>query len=272
MDVSEVLEKAGDISFSNSALAGFGIEAAVFFLLPLAAIFFMKKFSRARVYSMLVGVIVYFLAICITSLLAGLLGFAVSAAQRTVIAAEIICLFEEPGRWLAMKYPLTDIKTTYAAVCYGIGHGGLECFNRGIQRFSYILDGQTVNHKGIAAVVDTDSASRASDIVKQYQYLAENTVLLSLLASVESIVIFCVHIALSLLIYKRLYEDHSIKRGLLPAIGLHYLINAASYLASLSENGFLTRLAGIGAGLAVIAVVFRLIGFKQCVRELKDLS
>ena len=58
----------------------------------------MKKFSRAKFYPVIVGAIVYFLAIALASLVAGLFGFALSYAERAVAAAEVVCFTEEADK------------------------------------------------------------------------------------------------------------------------------------------------------------------------------
>ena len=77
---------------------------------------------------------------------------------------------------------------------------------------------------------------------------------------------FGVQIALSLLIFKKIHYE---KRWLLLAILLHLFVNFAVWLASLTEDPLFTDFIGIIAGGAVIAIVFRIIGIRNCINEIK---
>ena len=80
---------------------------------------------------------------------------------------------------------------------------------------------------------------------------------------------FDVHIALSLLIYKKCFVTDFRKRWLVLAIGLHIGLNELYGLSSLAGEPVFTKLTGIFCGTAVILLVYRLIDGKTILEELK---
>ena len=257
------------IVFTGSVLSGYFLSGVVYILLPIAAYLLMMHRKAARFYPVVTGVIVYFIAERFSALFASLFGASQGFMSKTVIAAEIICYLEETGRYFAMKYPVTDIKSTNAAVCYGIGHAGLECFIRAYQKFQIYSYGQRLNSKGLDSFISGKSAEKADSMTRQLQTYADHSLFLSIVDSLGSIVTFGVQISLSLLIFKKIHYE---KRWLLLAILLHLFVNFAVWLASFTDDPLFTDFIGIIAGGAVIAIVFRIIGLHNCMNEIKNTS
>ncbi len=253
------------ITFSGGCLAGYLLSGIVYILLPAAAFLLMKKYSRARIFPVITGMTVYFLSTRLADLAAHIAGSSLSYANRAVIAAELVCFTEEAGRWLAMRYPVTDIKDTSSAVCLGIGHAGLECWIRGIQKFRIYQYGLDINRKGTESFV----SGKAASVTEQLRSFAERPLGISILDSVESISVFGVHIALSLLIFKKLKSCGSEKRWLILAVFLHYTVNFSGWLTSLTGNMLISDIIGISCQAGVIAVVFRFISIRECADEIR---
>ena len=267
--MNEDLLTAGgqEIFFSGSTLLGYFVTGTLYILLPVLAFFLMKKYGAARIYHVIVGAVVYFLATRLCDLCAHMIGGSQSFAMKAVIAAELVCIAEEVGRWLAVKYPVADIRTTRAAMCYGIGHGGLECWIRGFDSFKVFRMGLRCNSRGSGSFSAGKSAELAEQITGQLRESAAHPLFLSILEQISLIGTFSVQIALSLLIYKKYRENSREIRWLLAAVGLHYFLNAAVWLASLSQNRPLCVLVSIACDAAVAAVVFRIISFRECADE-----
>ena len=253
--------------FSSRTLAGYCIAGTVYLILPAAAFLLLKKYRAARLYPVITGAVCYFLAVQCSNLCAHFIGFSMSFSQKTVIAAELVCYFEETARWLAMRYPVTDIRKTNAALCYGIGHGGLECIIRGVQKFRIFRYGQRWNTLGPEGFVSGD-AGNAADILAQMQEYGTQTLIVSLLDSLQAVTNFGFHLALSLLIFRKMNESNYAKRWLLLAILLHICMNTAGWLASFSGSKILCGMVGILTGISLTAVVFRFISLRGCVNEI----
>ena len=244
--------------FSGGALLGYFLSGTVYLLLPAAAFLWMRRYGAARIYPVIVGAAAYFLSVRFSDIFAHMIGFLQPVGNQAVIAAEMVCILEEAARWLAMCWQITDIRTTRAAVCYGIGHGGLECWIRGVQKFQIFHAGQQVN-------AGAESAFSAAQLAA----FADHPLWLSIMDCLESTVIFCVQTSLSLLIFRKMTETHYEKRWLLCAILLHYLMNGSGWLASLSGDAALCSFVGILCGITVIWIVCRLIRMEKCIDEIR---
>ena len=267
--MNQQLTDLPDIRFSDSTMLGYGIAGVIYLLIPVIAFLLMKKYGAARIWPVIVGAVLYFLSVTFSNLLAHLLGFPRSFAEKTVIAAELVCFLEETARWLAVRYPLTDILNMRSAVCYGIGHGGLECWIRGMQKFQIMQYGQQLNSEGIRSFLSERQAENIGAAVKQMQAYAGQTFFLSLLGDAGGIVTFGVQIALTLLIFRKMQETGGELRWLALAILLHDGLNAAVLAASLAENALFTALTGIVCGCAVIGIVYRLIDGRSCIDSIR---
>lgn len=260
---------SADIVFSDSTMLGYIISASVCFLLPISAFFLLRRYRAAALFPVMAGALVCFLSTRACDLSIWMLMATAPMAQKSVAAAELVGIFEETGRFLAMKYPLTNIKKTCSAVCLGIGHAGLECFIRGAQTIKIISIGRTLSQKGTGHFTAGKQADEAENVLRELRSFADNGLILSLLDSLHYFTNFGVHIALTLLIYKKLFEEDFRKRWIAVAIGLHTVHNAAGWIASLTGIPWVIKPVGILSGLAVIFIVSRLISFRDAAKAVR---
>ncbi|MBQ5337968.1 MAG: YhfC family intramembrane metalloprotease [Oscillospiraceae bacterium] len=263
------LSGAQEVFFTGHTLSGYCISGIIYLLLPVIAFGLMKKYNAAKFYPVIVGIIVYFLAVQFSNLSAHLIGFSQSVGNKTVLAAEMVCYFEEAGRWLAMRYPVTDIRKNNAAICYGIGHGGLECWIRGFQKLGIFRDGKQLNAEGISSFLAGKTDKAAEHMTRQMQLYADHPLSLSILETLHSITSFGFHIALSLLIFRKMQETNYQKRWLLLAILLHICMNLTGWITSFSENPYLSDFAGLLCGTAIIVFVCKIVKINNVINEIK---
>lgn len=257
-----------DIIFTGSTMAGYWLTAIVYMAVPVAAFFIMRGCGAAKWLPIIAGVIMYFISTRLCDLTVWATLFSAPFAVKQAAAVELICIFEETGRWLAMKYPLFNIKSSGSAVCYGIGHAGLECWMRGFSTFGLISTGSRLNREGISSFIEEKTPEAAEAAVKELQRLADNGIINGIADSAEVITNFGFHIALSLLIFKKMGEPKFKRRWLLLAIGLHYALNFMSWLASLSGSPLISSIVGIVTGTVIIALVYRLIDGRSIIGEI----
>ncbi len=263
------MDNIQNIAFSDAAFLGYSITAAVYLLLPCAALFLMRKYNAARIYPVIVGAIVWFAAVRLCDLSVSVLLLHASFALKTVYAAECIAYFEEPGRWLAMKYPITDIRKPADAICYGIGHAGAECLNRALRTFSTISLGQKLNSIGLQSLLAGKTPEQAAAVTQELQFYADGSLISGILGACCAVSDFGVHLALSLLIFRKINEYHVKRRWLLLAILLHLIRNAASWLASFSRSAWVTELTGLLCGTCIIALIMRIIDGAAVIDEIR---
>ena len=269
MTASAFISDTAEIRFAGSTLCGFVIAGIADLLLPAAAFLWLKKYRAARVYPVITGIVMYFLAVQFSNLLANMIGLRQSLAVRTVLAAELVCYLEEGVRWLAMRWPVTDIRNTHSAVCYGIGHAGLECWIRGFQKFKICRFGQQINSEGISQFLAGRNMQQTAELTEQLRSYADNHFAYSMLDILNSMTNFGFHLALSLLIFKKMQETNYQKRWLLLAVLLHMLLNGSGWLASLSDSMLLQKLTGIFCGAAVMILVHKLIDGRACIDDIR---
>ena len=257
------------IAVTDSTVFGFTVTGIMYLTLPAAAFFLARRYGAASVYPVIVGAIVYHLSTMLCDLCTYVVGAGTSFAGMTVIAAELVCIFEETGRFLAMKYPIANISSTHRALCYGIGHAGLECWIRGVQQFKVVKNLNELKIRGLDSLVSGLSEERAAAVTEELRRYAENGIFMSMLDQIICIINFGFHTALSLLLFKKLGSSDRQKRWLLAAILLHYCMNFTVWLASLTGNMLFQKLTGIICGIAVITAVSKMIDLKQCMDEIK---
>ena len=248
---------SSDVSFPTATIFGYAIAILFYFLLPIVASILLYRRQSAHVFPLVVGVVVYLLTTRINDIGVQMFFRGQSYANMMAIAAETVCLWEECGRWLVMRYPLTGIRSAGAAASYGIGHGGIEAVLRGAQKCNILAIGLRLNREGISGFTSVLDPKFAANIVVQLQEYASRGLFCNLLDSLDAASNFGVHIALSMLIYRGVQRENS--RQTLPiAIGLHYLVNLCGWLASFSNSIILRDAVGITAGVFVIWLAMKI--------------
>ncbi len=217
---------------------GYAIMAAVCFAAPILVYLRAKRYDSAMIIPVIVGAIFYFLSTRMCDLAVWITLSAAPMSVKIAASSELVAVFEETARWLAMKYPVTNIETSRSAFCYGIGHGGLECFIRGGSAIKLISQGRDMG------------------------------LLPGVMGALNMTVNLGVHIALSLLIYKKAHEEKSLK-WLGAAILLHYSLNSLVFLTSFGGSDVFTEFAGVFLGVGLILIVYKIIGGENVLTEIK---
>ncbi|WP_019678900.1 YhfC family glutamic-type intramembrane protease [Ruminococcus flavefaciens] len=265
MNEGVITAETAEITFSAGTFAGYWLTGILYMVLPIAAFFTIGRYSKAKYLPLIAGILAYFISTKLCDLTVWLLLFSAPYAVKVAIATEIVCFFEEPARWLAMKYPVSNIITPAAAVCYGIGHAGIECWMRGISTFRIICYGQDLERYGIEHFTDGKTAENAETVINKLQKYADTGLFMGVLNTLDLIVAFGFHIALSMLIFRKMKEQNFLKRWLPLAVLLHYVMNALPGLVSFSGNMYLTSITSIITGLGIIALVYRLAEGRECI-------
>lgn len=128
--------------FSTPTLLGYFLTGLVYLLLPFAACLFMRSNRALRVFPLTAGIVTYFVSVQLNDLTVNLMFPTLTIALRSVIAAVFICFFKETGRYLAIRFPLSDVRSSAAAVCYGIGNFGFHIV-LSLLMYQRIRNGQT---------------------------------------------------------------------------------------------------------------------------------
>jgi len=254
-------EAMTEIAVSSTAQLGYCLTGIVYLLLPPAAYYILRRYGAARLLPVIAGAVMYFIATRLADLTVWLALGSASFAVKAAAAAELVPFTEEPARYFAVRYPLTGINSAGTALCYGIGHGGLECLFRAVDSFRSIgiLDKLTAQASGENAVQVTDSLRQ----------MAEYSFPLSIAASVSLIMSFCLHLALSLLIYRKLHDQKPVK-WLFIAIGIHYANNVLGWLVSFVAVRAVMYIFSSLLTLSLILLTIKLIGGREVLEEIRS--
>lgn len=165
-------------------------------------------------------------------------------------------LFEETGRFLAMKFFMKKTLSRENAILYGIGHGGTEAIL--IVGFTYInnlIYATLINSGALPSLLSALDAETQALITQQLDALGNTPSLLFYLAGVERIAAMLLHIALSFLVYLAVKNQ---KPGFyVLSIALHALIDAGAVIVSGIVSPILSEIVLIGMVLLLILFLFR---------------
>ena len=215
-------ETIQEIAVNSTAQLGWCLTGIVYLLLPAAAYYILHRYGAARVLPVIAGAVMYFISTRLADLTVRIALGSASFAVMSAASAELAPFAEEPARLLAMRYPLTGINTAGAALSYGIGHGGLECLFRAVDSFRSI---------GIADKLSSGDSFKMTDSLR---LIAEYSLPVSITAVMSLVMSFGLHLALTLLIYRKLHDEKPVK-WLFIAIGIHYANNTLGWLVSFIE-------------------------------------
>ena len=258
-----------DLMFSGGTFAGYVLTGVMYFVLPAAVFFCLRRYRAIRLIPLAAGMIVYLLSPRFCDIFTGMLLRRQTIAIQTAAAACFVGLFEEPGRFLAMKTPLAGIQSTAAALSYGLGHAGMECMIRGVRQFRILNIGQRLNVNGISVFLSDKTTERAAEITAQIQGYADKTLVLSVLDALNTVTNVGVHLALTLLIYKKLREGLHPVRWLGLACMLHVSLNDCGISMSILGGMYFSGIMTVFWGIGIIVLVWKLISGSTVLDEIR---
>lgn len=222
------------------------------FLFPVALFLIWRKNTKCKWIAFIIGVIsftvfanglesiahYYFLSINETTSMFLYKNIIAYTAYGALMAG----LFEETGRLVSFKLLLNKYKTKEISVGYGIGHAGIECIlTLGITYLLYVI----VLGGGSLGDAATDLSVMA--IIDQI-----DTALIPF-AILERLIAICVHIGLSILVFKAANHKGSFHLYFV-AILLHALtdVPAGLYQMGLIQSVIVIEVLTLAIGIAIL--------------------
>lgn len=159
-------------------------------------------------------------------------------------------LFEESGRFLAMKYILkSKHDDSHNAIMYGAGHGGLEAlFILTFGMLNNLIYSLAINNNQLDLITMTLDDSSKQAFLEVVEQLKNTSSWIFLLSPVERIAAVIAQIALSVLVWFAVTKGKTYLYGI--AIGLHFFLDFFTALL----NGYGTNVFVIEVFVWVIAV------------------
>lgn len=240
-----------------ASMIGMVISLIVSVGLPIVLCIIVCRKMKAQISSFFIGAATFVL---FAMILEQILHAIVTKAAGTVLTGNIWLyalyaglaagIFEETGRYLAMKLCMKKTLNKQNAILYGVGHGGIEAMLLvGLTCVSNLMIAVMINSGQISALLSISGVDDSTYQVAMAQLMAVSTTpsWQFLMAGVERISAIIFHISASYLVYL------AVSRKKLPyyllAVLAHFLLDAvtvisARFLPMLAVEGLLLLISG----------------------------
>lgn len=217
-------------------IAAMCITLGISILLPIGLCIFWKIRTKANLSAFFIGCGTFFLSALVLEQIFHTVVFAATGELLTkniwlyaVYGGLAAGIFEETGRFLAMRFCMKKNLEKRNAIMYGIGHGGIEAILLiGMTYISNLVMSMMINAGGLdsmLAVLDEETAAMTYTQISQLWTLSPADFLA---AGVERISAIMLHISLSWLVYRAVKG----RKGFffLLAVSIHFLVDAGTVL------------------------------------------
>ena len=213
------------MEFSSSQMFVFVVRAILTIAFPFICIFIARKKFDSRIFPFVIGLVAVNLLVIPRALLRDMLvPDSGDFTMRLVLSSLIGAFCEETARFLMFRYMLKNYDTLTDAVCYGIGHHGMEVIPSVSFCFDAIATGSKLNSVGLETMVAGLSAKETEALIKQIEiytsigFLEHADVVLSWIASLA------MQIAWSVLVFTAAYRQ-DYRKFYFVALLLHIVAN-----------------------------------------------
>ena len=167
-------------------------------------------------------------------------------------------LFEETGRWIAMKFCLKKHLTRENALMYGAGHGGIEAFLiLGMSSMSNLLTAAMINGGLMEKTMNALEPAQQELTYNQLSVLWITPAYQFYLAPVERISAIALQIALSILVYSAVKTGR--KLHLAAAFGIHFAVDFLTVVCASAIPTWALELGLLVIVAVICVVVYRLV-------------
>lgn len=224
---------------SGTAISGIVFSAIVSVGLPVVLLVWMKRKLKAKIGAAGIGALTFFL---FSLVLEQILHVTMLNAAGDILNGNVwlyalyagfaAALFEETGRFVAMKFWMKKTLSKENSLMYGVGHGGIESvLIVGMTYIGNLITAIMINSGQIEASLATVEDGAGKELALQtYSVLWTTPGYQFYLAGVERISAVALQICLSYLVYRAV--KYGEKKFLFAALGIHFLIDAVTVLLS----------------------------------------
>lgn len=218
------------------SIIGMFFSAFIALILPIILLVVIRKKAKAKISSFFIGSITFVLfALILESIMHSfVLGKTGDAITGNIWAYALYggvaaSLFEETGRFVAMKFCMRKSLTRENALMYGAGHGGIEAILLvGITYISNIIMSFLANTGVLETSLSLVDSTNYQQTLSQISALWTTDSSLFFLAGIERLSAITLHIALSVFVYKTVKTGNV--KYLLVAYFLHFIVDAGTLL------------------------------------------
>ena len=249
---------------SGASMAGMVVSMLLSVGLPIFLCIFVHKKTKAWVPAFFIGCGIF---VGFAMILEQILHMVVLTATGSVLQDNIwlygiygglaAALFEETGRWIAMKFCLKKHLTKENALMYGAGHGGIEAFLiLGMSSMSNLLTTAMINGGLMEKTMSALDASAQEQTYNQLSVLWTTPAYQFYLAPVERIIAIALQIGLSVLVYSAVKTGK--KLHLAAAFGIHFAVDFLTVVLAAYVPVWVLEL-----GLAVVVAGICVVVYKR---------
>ncbi len=164
-------------------------------------------------------------------------------------------LFEETGRFLAMKHWMKKSLSRESSLMYGVGHGGIEAILLvGFSSISNLITVMMINGGEIESAFSMLDGAAREEAVQGLSVLWTTPGYQFFLAGIERVSAVVLHICLSYLVYRAV--KYGMRKYYFVAIGIHFLVDAVTVFLANSVSLVLLE-AVLLVAVGILAVVVR---------------
>ena len=225
---------------------------------PLAFWAYAKKKLGAKIASFFIGCGVFFLVVLLLESLVHRIVFLFTGSALTenlvlyaLYGGLMAALFEETGRYLAMKFLVRPLDFPNAFL-YGVGHGGLEAMLLcGAASISNLVSANMINSGAMSVQLASLDAQTAANSAAALSALWTTSSLTFFAGGVERIIAVVLHLSLSILVFQSIRKKAPME--LVRAYLFHFVIDSLSVLLSAVASVWVVELvAALVTGGAVL--------------------
>lgn len=248
-------------NISSLSMAGMIVSLVISFVFPLGIMLYLLIKRKAKISSFFIGcgvflVFAFILESIFHSIVSNLTGdfirqnLFITAIYGGLCAA----LFEETGRFIAMKRFMKNKLTSDNALMYGVGHGGIEAMIIvGLTEVTNIAISSMINAGQIDVLLNPLDESVRLETYNSLSSLWTTSSDLFFLAGIERVLAILGHIAMSYLVFMAV--KYAEKKCLAIAYGFHFILDASSVIVnSLVSNVYVTEFVILIMDIAIIYI------------------
>lgn len=218
-------------TISGASMMGMVVSLIISVVLPVVLLILVYKKAKANILPFFIGCGVF---VVFALILEQIMHTVVLGVTGTLLTGNVIlyglygglaaALFEETGRWVAMKFLMKKNLNRQNAIMYGVGHGGIEAMLLvGLTYVSNLLTSVMINTGLLQVSMATLDESLQVTTFEQLKVLWELPSWQFYMAGVERMSAIALQIALSVLVYKSVKAGS--KKYWLIAFSLHFAVD-----------------------------------------------
>lgn len=246
--------------------------------LPIVLAVLARKKLHSKIWPLFVGAAVFVLFALVLEqaihmqVLKGAAGEKImgSAVLYGLYGGLMAALFEEGGRYLAMRFVMRRSLNKENAIMYGVGHGGIEAILLvGVSYISNLAIIALINTGNAAQLFDGVDAATAQTMYQQLEPLWAGSPYIFFIAGIERVGAIAIHICCSYFVYRAIDDGDWAFFAL--AFGAHFVVDfAAGLLSQSGAHMIVTELVVLALSAALVVMALRF--WKQEVEYEKSLA